>query len=90
MKKNAFLARVVEFFFVKFFQDVAYGVGSMVEGILRWADGECGGTPKGKISNFLKILLTIVQYFSYLYSTIVGGLLAFFPKLKNLARRDCL
>lgn len=43
---------------------------------------------RNKISNFLKILLTIVQYFSYLYSTIVGGLLAFFPKLKNLARED--
>ena len=30
-------------FFVKFFQDVAYGLDSKVEGILRWADGECGG-----------------------------------------------
>ena len=40
MKRNAFLARVVEFFFVKFFQDVAYGLALVMESILRWANGE--------------------------------------------------
>ena len=43
MKKNAFLARVIEFFFVKFFQDVAYGLGSMMESILRWRMGSVAG-----------------------------------------------
>ena len=42
MKKNAFLARVVGFF-CKIFQVVAYGLALVMESILRWADGECGG-----------------------------------------------
>lgn len=45
MKKNAFLARVVEFFFVKFFQDVAYGLGLMMEDILLWQMGSEEGIP---------------------------------------------
>ncbi len=30
-------------FFVKFFQDVAYGLGSMMESILRWRMGSVAG-----------------------------------------------
>ena len=38
-----FWQELLNFFFVKFFQNVAYGLGSMMESILRWRMGSVAG-----------------------------------------------